>query len=284
MKREAMGGSKMKSLSRHLNLDQWAAVGILESLWHLTAREAPQGDVGKLSNADIAAFMEWRGDPDALIQGLVNSRWLDVSDTYRLVVHDWHEHADEAVKKKLDRAHKPFLSVPIDPSSRHVAPPSRHVRLPGPGPGAGADPGPDPGAEPGAETPPSAHDSPTNGNGHHGNATATERDPDGPSFQRFREVAEQYGMRTSETEWRECQQFPWKSRDRTQKEAAVKGLLDRLAVGDRSMVDVLPKNYISKAMYERNIRAPASSERKRSATEVRDSVWQRAVNGSEEGQ
>lgn len=104
MKREAVGSSKMKKLCRSLGIKLYAAVGLMECLWHLTAREAPQGNIGKLSNEDIALSLGWEECPDKLVVALVECRWLDESDEHRLIVHDWHEHADDAVDMKLARS------------------------------------------------------------------------------------------------------------------------------------------------------------------------------------
>jgi hypothetical protein len=103
MKRTAMQHTKLKRLVRALKVPQYAAVGILESLWHLTAREAPEGNIGKLSNEDIAAWMDWQGESDELISALVTAGWLDESEATRLEVHDWMEHADDTTKKALAR-------------------------------------------------------------------------------------------------------------------------------------------------------------------------------------
>jgi hypothetical protein len=98
-----MQHTKLKRLVRALKVPQYAAVGILESLWHLTAREAPEGNIGKLSNEDIAAWMDWEGDPDQLITGLVSSGWIDEVTGSRLLIHDWYEHADDATKLAIKR-------------------------------------------------------------------------------------------------------------------------------------------------------------------------------------
>jgi hypothetical protein len=88
-------------------------VGILESLWHLAARETPRGDIGKLCNADIADAIDWDGDSDALIDALVDSGWLDKSETHRLVVHDWHEHATDTTKKFIARNKLTFATAQV---------------------------------------------------------------------------------------------------------------------------------------------------------------------------
>jgi hypothetical protein len=104
LKREAITHSKIGRLARALGIERWGAVGILESLWHLTAREAPRGDIGKLSNEDIAYQLDWKGEANELVLGLCNSDWLDVHTEFRLIVHDWSEHADDMVHRKLARA------------------------------------------------------------------------------------------------------------------------------------------------------------------------------------
>ena len=104
MKREAVHSTKMKKLCRLLDATLYVAVGILELLWHLTAREAPRGDIGKLSNEDIALSLDYRDDADKLITTLIECHWLDESFEHRLIVHDWHIHSDDAVDSRLARA------------------------------------------------------------------------------------------------------------------------------------------------------------------------------------
>jgi hypothetical protein len=100
----------MKRLCRRLDIPQWQAVGLLESIWHLTAKEVPRGNIGKLSNEDIAVAIDYRGDESELIEAMVHSGWLDRDPVERLIVHDWHEHADDAVQMKLARGRQYFVS------------------------------------------------------------------------------------------------------------------------------------------------------------------------------
>jgi hypothetical protein len=88
-------------LAAMLDLPRWGAVGLLEMLWHFTARYSPRGDVGKHSDRQIAAAMDWRAEPERLVQALVDARWLDRVEGGRLWVHDWHEHCDGAADKYL---------------------------------------------------------------------------------------------------------------------------------------------------------------------------------------
>ena len=108
MKREAVGHTKMKRLCRRLDIPLWQGVGLLESLWHLTAREAPRGNIGKLSNEDIALGIDYRGDEGKLLEALVETGWLDRHPVERLIVHDWSDHADDAIHARLARTHAFF--------------------------------------------------------------------------------------------------------------------------------------------------------------------------------
>jgi hypothetical protein len=115
MKRGTQGNSKFRALARRLDVRDYVVVGLLECLWHLCARETPCGDLGRLPNHRIAMGIDWEGDPDDLVDALTECGWLDESEEYRLVVHDWHEHADETLRKQLLRTARAFVTGPIRP-------------------------------------------------------------------------------------------------------------------------------------------------------------------------
>jgi hypothetical protein len=151
VKREAPSNSKIKRLCRLLDIPLYQAVGLLELLWHLTAREATRGDIGKLSNEDIALALDYRGDENKLIDTLVRTRWLDESSEHRLVIHDWHEHADEAVKKRLTRSGRSFIAaghVATEPPNVEIKPQSGNLPRAGAGPEPEPEPHPEPEPEP----------------------------------------------------------------------------------------------------------------------------------------
>jgi hypothetical protein len=77
----------------------YAALGLIEGLRHFAQEHAKRGDIGRHSNASIARYLGWPGDPEALISALVECRWLDRCECHRLRIHDWHEHADDGVKR-----------------------------------------------------------------------------------------------------------------------------------------------------------------------------------------
>lgn len=110
MKRGTPDHPKTHVLAAALDVELWGAVGILECLWHFTARYAPRGDIGRWPDSRIAAFVGWEGDPTLLVSTLTRSGWLDAHPDFRIVVHDWHDHADETTKKYLKRNRLGFLS------------------------------------------------------------------------------------------------------------------------------------------------------------------------------
>ncbi len=89
----------MAHLKSLIGVPQYMAVGILEALWHFTATQAPRGDIGRWSDDQIASAIGWEGTSDYLITALVESRWIDKSEEFRLLVHDWVDHSDQTVKR-----------------------------------------------------------------------------------------------------------------------------------------------------------------------------------------
>lgn len=124
MKTTTITSMKFLKLKRKLGLPHWQAVGLLESLWVFCMANAMAGDIGRHSNEDIAAAIEWAGDPDQLIENLIETGWLDRHQECRLSVHDWDEHCPNFVKGVMAKKGKAFVSRPL-PSSQPSTLPSR---------------------------------------------------------------------------------------------------------------------------------------------------------------
>lgn len=99
---------KFKRLQRRLGVSVAQLVGHLELLWIATAKNAPEGDIGRFSNEDIAIACYWDGEPDFFIDSLIECGWLDASDDWRLLVHDWAQHAPTYVHGGLKRHGRSF--------------------------------------------------------------------------------------------------------------------------------------------------------------------------------
>jgi hypothetical protein len=115
---------KFKKLKMRLKLSHWQAVGLLESLWMFTSRNSPLGDIGRHSDEDIAAAIEWPEEPSSLILALVECRWLDSSEEHRLVVHDWVDHMPNWLKGNIAAA-KTKKKVPQEASKERPKEPPK---------------------------------------------------------------------------------------------------------------------------------------------------------------
>lgn len=145
MKRGTPRHPKLDDLMRAAKVKRSTAVGWLELLWHATAEFAPQGNIGRCSDDWIEAQLDWSGRRGQLIEYLTSTRWLDRHSEYRLLVHDWHDHADDSVRKRLSRAGLCFLSNSVKVTGHY---PDRDRILSGTHPDIGSLPLPEPLPEP----------------------------------------------------------------------------------------------------------------------------------------
>lgn len=123
MKRGTGDHPKLLKLATALKVSRPHAIGILELLWAFASRFAPGGDVGKYEDTAIARAVDWHRSPTQLVSALTSCGWLDQCAERRLLVHDWEDHSDQAVKKFLSRHGLPFyvkvapIAVPVQEKS-----------------------------------------------------------------------------------------------------------------------------------------------------------------------
>jgi len=103
MKVNAVQHPKTLALKSALQTTLPTVVGHLELLWHFTAQHAPRGDIGKWSNAAISGACYWDGDADAFVEALITSGYVEQSEEFRLVIHDWPEHCPQYVRAALSK-------------------------------------------------------------------------------------------------------------------------------------------------------------------------------------
>ena len=103
VKRGAPDHDKMFDLARRLHVALYSANGLMERLWHYTAKRYPQGNIGSATDEYIARACAWGGDPSRLTMAMVGAGWLDPCPTHRFHIHNWLEHMDTACKKQLER-------------------------------------------------------------------------------------------------------------------------------------------------------------------------------------
>lgn len=92
---------KTKRLQRLLEIPLYRAVGVLETIWLLCVDCCDEGNIGKFTDAEIAEYLEWEGDPSKLVNALAESGWLDPDEDYRFRVHDWFEHCPDFIKNRI---------------------------------------------------------------------------------------------------------------------------------------------------------------------------------------
>lgn len=112
---------KFQKLQRRLKESRRGIIGMLEGMWLATARNCPAGDIGRFSNEEIAIMLDWDGDPDELVNALVDCRWIDLDNTHRLVVHDWLDHCPSYIKGGLRTKSRVLEPQAIAPSSEPPA-------------------------------------------------------------------------------------------------------------------------------------------------------------------
>jgi hypothetical protein len=127
MKRDTPDHWKVQALIRALHLPgRYAAVGILESLWHFTARYCPRGDLGSIPPAALAAWIGYPA-PARLVKGLRAAGWLDGAGP-ALTIHHWSHHAEDSVHRALARTGRRFADGSL-PNLARLSPPERAAAL-----------------------------------------------------------------------------------------------------------------------------------------------------------
>lgn len=90
---------KTKRLARKLEVSVPAAIGHLHLLWWWSLDNTPDGNLSQLEAEDIADEMMWSGDPELLVNALVESGFMDNIDGV-LHIHDFYEYVGKLVEKR----------------------------------------------------------------------------------------------------------------------------------------------------------------------------------------
>ena len=120
MKREALTHPKLYHLADLLGCSRVTAIGHLELLFDFVSVQAPEGDIGKWPDGAIAKACDWEGNPAQFVHALVTARFVDEVPRYRLLVHDWPEHAQNWVRARLKNTGRTFCAEKL---KRRLKPP-----------------------------------------------------------------------------------------------------------------------------------------------------------------
>jgi hypothetical protein len=104
MKAGAHRHRKMKRLARALEIPRVHAVGLVEMLIQATAEHTWRGDIGCLTDIEIAEETGWAGNADSFVAALKDTGWIDPHPVHRFVFHDWPDHAADYIRKRVARS------------------------------------------------------------------------------------------------------------------------------------------------------------------------------------
>lgn len=108
VKVEAIGCKKMFRLARTLQIPQAHAVGLMEMFWAGVAKDATDGSLRDIDAIEVSIWCGWDGDPQALLCALASARWIDRCERHRWLVHDWAQHCQDSVHRRLIRERRWF--------------------------------------------------------------------------------------------------------------------------------------------------------------------------------
>lgn len=104
MKRATLAHPKLAKLCEVSGMSRREAIGLLTLLWDFTGQYATNGAIGRYTNQVIAQACDWPIDrADELAIHLIRTKWMDEhpDPSIRLVIHDWQDHCEQWVKKRL---------------------------------------------------------------------------------------------------------------------------------------------------------------------------------------
>lgn len=87
---------KTKRLARRLCTSLPCAIGHLHLLWWWAVDYAPDGDLSRFEDGDIADAVLWQGNPTALLDALIQSGFIDPDR----VIHDWDVYAGRLIEQR----------------------------------------------------------------------------------------------------------------------------------------------------------------------------------------
>jgi hypothetical protein len=120
----------MAELADLLGVPLYSAVGLLELLWHFTSCYTPRGDIGRFPNKALARACRWTRGADKLISAFIEAGWIDTDDLYRLVVHDWADHADRSTQLRVSRAKDAFIETgPSQPKVYFIQSETNQIKI-----------------------------------------------------------------------------------------------------------------------------------------------------------
>ena len=94
---------KTKRLARELKVTVAAAIGHLHCLWWWAIDFAPDGDLSKFDDYEIADAIGYEGkDPAKAKAALISSGFLDNNSDGAITIHDWYDYSGQLGDKRIE--------------------------------------------------------------------------------------------------------------------------------------------------------------------------------------
>lgn len=98
---------KVARLAKALGISKVTAIGHLQYLWWWALDYAPDGILGRFQCEEIADGACWEGIAEAFVLALLDARFIDDTEDYGYVIHDWDQYGGKLIaKRKADAARK----------------------------------------------------------------------------------------------------------------------------------------------------------------------------------
>jgi hypothetical protein len=94
---ELRGHFKTRRLERLLGISTAQAVGHLHMLWWWALDHAPDGDLERFTDVDIADACGWDGNPADIANALINAGFIDQDN----MLHDWQDYGAKFLNRRF---------------------------------------------------------------------------------------------------------------------------------------------------------------------------------------
>lgn len=124
---------KTRKLARLLGINRVQVVGHLQFFWWWAMNYAPDGDLARFDELDLATGAEWEGEPSLFVEAMVAAGFVDC-DGDATSIHDWQEYGGKLIRRKtanaerMKEARAAHVAEPEKPQSLHVSPRAEHVQ------------------------------------------------------------------------------------------------------------------------------------------------------------
>ena len=113
---------KLLAAADELEIAPAHMLGLLISFWLWALDNTPSGSLDGISNRMIARAAQWDGEPDELVEVMINAGLLDGENGEKLEIHDWYEYTGKLIDQReaeKNRSRRRRAAAAAAPPSEH---------------------------------------------------------------------------------------------------------------------------------------------------------------------